>query len=390
MSPQVHVARILRFVLRFIYAPLKLLPTQRKVVMISRQSDSTPQDFALLRDAIGRSDATVKVVILAKMIHPGILSKISYALHLLTQLYQVATARALVLDTYSIVASLLNHKRSLTVIQMWHAVSAFKKFSLSILDQPEGRDGKLAKAMRMHAGYDIVLAGGEAARAPFAEAFGIQPEKIVVAPLPRVDLLIDPAEANAARERVFAAHPHLRGERVALYAPTYRIVDGVHVAADVDAKALTEEMNSIGFRTVVKLHPLTQTDLGPNVETANGISTQDLLHVAELFITDYSSTIFEAAVLGIPSCFLAPDLDEYLATRDFYLDYAHDLPGPLTKTIPELVATISRGEANAAKVREFAKRWVQVPDDGSAQPCANQISRLVLSALNSSSGKIKE
>lgn len=390
MKAQVAVAYTLRVILRVIYAPLKLLPVKRKVVMISRQSDSTPQDFALLEDAIRRADPSVEILILARMIHAGLWSKIAYAFHLIVQLRHVATARVLILDTYSIVASLVNHKSSLTVIQMWHAVSAFKKFSFSILDQPEGRAAKLAEVMLMHRGYNMVLAGGEAARAPFAEAFNIDPGKIVISPLPRVDLLIDPAEAEAARERIFNAHPHLRDKRVALYAPTYRLEGDVHVPADVDTIAMTEQLAASGYTAVVKLHPHTQVDLGPTVETAPGISTQDLLHIADVFVTDYSSTIFEAAVMGIPSYFLAPDLDEYLAGRDFYLDYSRDLPGPLVKTVDELAKAISRGDASAKQISAFANRWVEVPDATGSRPCSDQVAQLVLSSLGDSSARIEK
>ena len=63
-------------------------------------------------------------------------------------------ARVLVVDTYAIVASVLRHKSDLTVIQIWHALGAFKKFGISILGQEEGRDERIARAMRMHEGYD--------------------------------------------------------------------------------------------------------------------------------------------------------------------------------------------------------------------------------------------
>ncbi len=381
MNTKVAIAHILRFVLRVLYAPMKLLPPRHKVVMISRQSDTVPRDFSLLAEAITRADATVEIVFLARMLRPGVLAAMSYSLHLLRQLFHVATARVLVLDSYSIVASLLPHKRSLTVIQMWHALSAFKKFGLSILGQGEGRDEKLASAMRMHAGYDIVLAGGESARAAVAEAFGTPVESVRIAPLPRVDLLRDSIQAEQTRSRVFAAHPHLRDLRIALYAPTYRVVDGVFVRAAVDLAMLKKALAAAGFHLVVKLHPLTVADLPSGIDTAPGVSTQEMLHLAELHITDYSSTIFEAAVLGIPSYFLAPDLDEYLTTRDFYLDYSRDLPGPIAHTIAELIAAIESQEATVEQAIAFAREWVHVPDAASASACAEQIARIVLDQM---------
>jgi len=40
-----------------------------------------------------------------------------------------------------------------------------------------------------------------------------------------------------------------------------------------------------------------------------------------VLMTDYSSTLFDAYVLGKPSVLLTDDMDDYLETRGMYLDY---------------------------------------------------------------------
>ncbi len=386
MGLRLVVAAVARISLNLAYAPLKLLPTQRKVVMICREHSDVPEDFAALQSAIARQDPSIRVVMLIRMVPPGYLAKLGYALHMLSQLYHVATARVLVVDTYAIVASVLKHKRALTVVQIWHALGAFKKFGLSILGQAEGRDVRLARAMRMHEGYDVVLASAEDARAPFREALGTPLERVRDAPLPRVDRLRDPDEGARVRDRVLAAHPHLRGRRIAVFAPTFRLDGGV----TVDAAALSAALAEIDVHVVVKLHPLMSGHFGETVDTAPGFSTQDLLHVADLFITDYSSALYEASVLGIPSYFIAPDLDEYLASRDFYLDYRTDLPGPVVHDIPHLAAAIASESATAMDAGAFARRWVQLPGgsapEAGATPCADEIARLVVDGIRRPSG----
>lgn len=382
MGLRLAVAAAARVALTVVYTPLKLLPSRRKVVMMSREHPTLPQDFAAIRDAIAKQDASVEVVMLVRMVPPGYMAKLGYAMHMFTQLYHVATARVLILDTYAIIASVLKHKKSLTVIQIWHAMGAFKKFGLSILGQAEGRNERLAHAMRMHQGYDLVLASGEAARAPFAEALGTPIENVVVAPLPRLDRLRDPEKAQRTRNRIYAAHPHLRDAKIALYAPTFRI-DG---AVSVDVVELTEGLAAAGVHAVVKLHPLMSANFGEDVDTARGFTTQDLLYVTDYFITDYSSVLFEAAVLGIPSYFVAPDLDEYLASRDFYFDYRNDLPGPVVQDVPELVEAIATSRSSPVKVAEFAGRWVQFDHQqlvGGETPSADAIAKLTIDRLGS-------
>ncbi|BDV30044.1 CDP-glycerol glycerophosphotransferase family protein [Microbacterium terricola] len=372
-------AALARLGVRAVYAPLKLLPLQRKVVMISREHPTVPADFADIADALQRLDPSVRVVMLVKMMPPGIIAKVGYAFHMLRQLYHVATARVLVVDTYAIVASVPRHRRELTVVQIWHALGAFKKFGLSILGQDEGRDERLARAMRMHEGYDVVLTSAEECRPAYAEAFGTPIEKVVVAPLPRVDHLRDDVEAAALRERIYAAHPQLRDARVAVFAPTFRL-DGTVTA---DPAELTRALAAIGLHTVVKLHPLMSADFGPDVDLAAGFSTQDLLHVADVLITDYSSVLYEAAVVGVPSYFLTPDLDDYLDSRDFYLDYRLDLPGPIVRDVPALARAVSAAEATTADAAAFAARWVQVPADATEpDACARSIARRLLAAVD--------
>jgi predicted glycosyltransferase len=52
----------------------------------------------------------------------------------------------------------------------------------------------------------------------------------------------------------------------------------------------------------------------------------ELLALADVVVTDYSSVIFDASLLGTPMVFYCPDFDTY--ERDFYLDYPADLPVP--------------------------------------------------------------
>ena len=380
MGLRLVVADAARIGLNLAYLPMRLLPRRRKVVMISREHEIVPEDFIDLQAAIERADPGVRVVTLVRMVPPGYLAKLGYAVHLLEQLYHVATARVLIVDTYAMVASLLRHGRGLTVVQIWHALGAFKKFGLSILDQPEGRDARLAAAMRMHQGYDLVFASGEACRAPYAEAFGVTPQRVEIVPLPRVDRLVDPASAAATRTDVYDVHPHLRDRSIVVYAPTFRL-DG---SVAVDVVALASALDEAGFHLVVKLHPLMPRDFGPDVDTAPGFSTQELLQVADLFVTDYSSALYEAATLGIPTYFLAPDLDEYIAARDFYLDYRRELPGPIVRDIGGLVAAIRAGEATRESTRTFAARWVQIPDGPAASACADAIAGHVVTAVHRS------
>ena len=124
--------------LNVLYFFIKLLPVKNKVVMISRQSNTPSIDFILLKKALQQQDASVDVVFLCHTLDGGLKSsykdKIKYAFHMLKQMKEIASSKVIVLDTYCIVISLLKHRRSLKIIQMWHSIGTMKKFGYTALD----------------------------------------------------------------------------------------------------------------------------------------------------------------------------------------------------------------------------------------------------------------
>ena len=79
----------------------------------------------------------------------------------------------------------------------------------------------------------------------------------------------------------------------------------------------------------------------------------DLLLLADVLVTDYSSLAYDVGLLAMPVVYLAPDPEEYARTRGFYGRYA-EVAGPepaadWAEAIAQLEATLSDGA-------EFARR----------------------------------
>ncbi|MCG4287914.1 CDP-glycerol glycerophosphotransferase family protein, partial [Lactobacillaceae bacterium KNUT 0156] len=80
----------------------------------------------------------------------------------------------------------------------------------------------------------------------------------------------------------------------------------------------------------------------------------DLLLVSDALITDYSSVVFEYSLLRKKTIFFAPDLEEYTASRDFYVDYQEFVPGPIVRDMDSLVTEIERvNEFNPQSLDNF-------------------------------------
>jgi CDP-ribitol ribitolphosphotransferase len=87
-----------------------------------------------------------------------------------------------------------------------------------------------------------------------------------------------------------------------------------------------------------------------------------LLLAADVLVTDYSSVIFEYALLGRPMAFFAPDLAEYEGERGFYFDYRTGVPGPVFDDSAALAAYLRGGAFDLERVRAFARASFDVAD----------------------------
>lgn len=216
---KVLLIEILKILLKIIYAPIKLFKTKNRIVYLSRQSNDKSLDMKLLEEAINKECPNTEQVFRLKMIPESLPGKIAYCFSIIGDMYYLATSKVAIIDTYSITVSCLKHKKSLKVIQMWHALGALKKFGLQSVGTKEGRDEKISRAMCMHKNYDYVLAPSKKTAKFYMEAFGCDNSKIKICSLPRVDdILTD----NGCASRFFTENPALSDKKIVLYLPTFR------------------------------------------------------------------------------------------------------------------------------------------------------------------------
>lgn len=347
--------------LKGIYALMKVLPSQDKIVILSRESDTPSLDITMLRDKIQEMHPEYKVSVLCKLFksNSSKKDKLAYGFHILRQMKELATSRAAVLDTYCIPVSLLNHKKNLLVVQMWHSIGTMKKFGYSILDQPEGSSSKIANLMHMHRGYDYIFAAGEGYRDHLAQGFNYPIEKVVVMPLPRVEALKNKARAESTRAKIFEKYPQLNSaKKNIVYVPTFR--KGEDKATFEAIRNLCNAVHYDNYNLVVKVHPLTDLkDLDDNRAVIDREFTSfDMLFAADIVVGDYSCILYEAAILGKPLYFYDYDYEEYMSTRDIYMDYKAEIPGPICYDATSLMAEIKKPSYDYAKLDSFLRKYV--------------------------------
>lgn len=343
-----------KYILKAIYAPLKLLPTQQKVVFISRQSDYPSIDFKLLHAKFKEEHPDYKVVILTKQIN----GLVEYATHIFRQIIHIATSKVIVLDSYCIPVSILRHKKSLKIIQMWHSIGSMKKFGYAMIGKEEGSDGHVARIMDMHKNYTHVLIASLNYSNDYLEGFKVEAGEIEEIPLPRVDLLTDKEYAKHKRTQLKKANPKLANKINILYYPTFR-----KETSDKDMLKVQNLINSIDFNKynlIYKPHVLSNIEIKDKRVIVADSSDFEIIFAGDCMISDYSSVIYEAGLLGMPVYLYAYDWQEYKHKREFNLNLEKDIPTIFTDDPMNIISAIEKDDFDFEAFDFFIKRNVSV------------------------------
>lgn len=350
----VNIARVC---MTMVYAVLKLLPTQRKVVFLSRQSNTPSCDIAMLEKRLHDDDPSVETVAICHRVGSGAAGARAFAPSVMSSMYHLATSRVCILESYWPAVSLLRHKPDLTVVQMWHALGKIKQSGLVTVGREGGRPAALSRAVRMHEGYDYVVAGAPAWNRFYCESFGCSEEQILNFGLPRMDCLRD--GRDEMRKSFFERHPELSGKPIVLYAPTFRRnSSGAATQADVGRLA------SPDYHLVVKCHPNQAIDAS-DMPTCPDFTAMAMLPVADVLVTDYSAIALEAAWMGIETLYYLYDYDEYRAGNGLNLDIPAEMPSCVFYDADALAVAVERALAGGYPYREFEayrEKYVLPPD----------------------------
>lgn len=345
---------VFKAILKCIYSVLKLLPVkENKILFCSRQSNDIPLDFRLLKEELDRRDSCMEYAVICRNIGHGLKDYMIFFNLLLKSMYHLATSRICVLDSYWPAVSLLNHKRELTVIQIWHAIGKIKKSGHASVGTKSGRSGAYARMLNMHENYDYIIAGAAEWNEYYCGSFNVSEERLLNYGLPRIDYLINTEDDN--RKRFFGENPQFEGKKIILYAPTFRrnleskwdkIIDGV----DYNKYVL-----------IIKNHP-SQRIYGPKpvekVYYFDDWKTMDLIAVCDYIITDYSAIALEAAVLNKKTYYWVYDYEEYLEHNGLNIDLYEAAHGHVFKNLNDLMKSIDEDDYDMEILKEYRKRYL--------------------------------
>ena len=271
----------------------------------------------------------------------------------------LARADVIIIDDYQPVIYRVDDP-DVRIIQLWHAWGAFKTVGYSRVGKPGGP----SPYSRAHKNYTHAIVSSDAEVPFYAEAFGIPEARVAPTGIPRMDRFFDPGAREAGREMAYGAFPEARGRMVILFAPTFRGNGAKSATYPVERldhaamHALCVEKDAV---CIVRLHPFVREPLDiPEAfrdrildGSSMTVDVNDLLFAVDLLVTDYSSIVYEFSTQDRPMLFFAYDLEEYVASRDFYVDYRSFVPGRIVRTFDEMLDAIRRDDYEPEKLAAF-------------------------------------
>ncbi len=353
--------------LRLVGLVATVLPIRAdRVVLATARTPILEGNLLYLHGAIRRMRPDLQVTLLLEPYSYGFIGKLGYLGRLVRGMILLRTSRWFIVDNAYLPVHVMPHRSGTTVIQVWHAVGALKRFGWDSnvpLDDPERRF--------LHAHYDWVVCSAEPSRGPYAAAFRIPPERVLPLGAPRVDFFADPVAVDASRRVVEARYPAMAGKRVVLYAPTFRGRGAEKRAAQhLDAVALRAALPD-DHVLVLKGHPnldeaATGTE-GFDVVIDPVTPINEVLTATDVLVTDYSSSIFEWAILRRPLVLLVPDLLAYEADPGLYLDYRTAMIGTQVADTAGVAAAILDGSPDLRPYEAFIQHHLGRTDGGASE-----------------------
>lgn len=238
------------------------------------------------------------------------------------------------------------HKRpSQKYLMLWHGGAALKRIERDVEDrlgfsyvQKAKRDSKVC---------DLMISGCRANTELIKRSFWYSGE-ILEAGIPRNDIFFNETLHRSIRQHIIEQYKLPSDGRIVLYAPTFRrsgTIEPYRIDWSDMIPRLERMFGGAKVTLLLRLHPnlIGKADTSSLINHPSVIDVtryhdmQELLCVSDMLITDYSSSMFDYAMLRRPCMLYATDVAEY--DRGYYYDF-RELPFPLAQNSEQLISLI--------------------------------------------------
>ncbi|MBR1422044.1 MAG: CDP-glycerol glycerophosphotransferase family protein [Ruminococcus sp.] len=336
-----------RYILPIVYNKYRKQPLQKgKVIFADSNSDTLPESMRLVYERLSERDDLDIRLCLSDIRKLGIKGKLSF---ILSFMREYATAEYVFICNYFLPVTSCCKRKGTRVVQLWHSCGLLKKFAYDTPDDisPYYR-GDVTKNISM------ITVSSPAVKTVFENAYrleGVKRKMVRAVGVSRTDVFFDEKYQEGCRQNLFERYPEFKGKKIVLYAPTFR---GTAAAPElVGEQSVISLQQKLGddWAVIIKPHPHIR-DVSSNCD----IPTSELFAAADVLISDYSSLIFEYALLKKPFVLYMPDHEDYIKERGFYVS-PETFPCEIVKNGDELKESVLRayGRKPDAAYDEFLK-----------------------------------
>ena len=297
----------------------------------------------------------------------------------LAQCWYIATSKYVLLDDYTTSTAYIRVRKGQELVQLWHSSGAYKKFAHS-------RTGEGGDIRHIHQGYKRytkTICSSDFCRPCFSEAFSIPMDRVLATGIPRTDIFFDKDYIARKQEEFYEKYPELKDKKIILFAPTYRGTKVEEATYDFSRFDLDQAYRTLGddYAIIFKWHPALYNNIRFGMEKAYDLDKypgfaydlspmreiNDLLFITDILITDYSSLIFDYALVNKPIIFFAYDLEDYEDGRGMYFPFSEYIYGRVCRDTDQLLDAIQAEDMGSDRRSEFIHKFIDKNDGHATQ-----------------------
>jgi len=300
----------------------------------------------------------------------------------LKHIYYLLTSKIIVANTHF--SSYIPFKKNQILINTWHGGGAYKKIGLINIEK--FRAIYILYALRkMSKNTNYFISSNSVFTEVIAESMFLEKFKFLPYGMPRNDIFFNSSlNRDAIKNRIGIE----QSKSIILYAPTFR-------SENKDNKSEIN-YNDLGYSSVIEaarkrfnkefilLYRYHHLMKNINIENSLYLNVsaypdiQELLYITDIFITDYSSSMWDFSLMYRPGFLFTPDIHEYEEDQGLYTPISQ-WPFPFSTTLQQLCESILNfdEERNVEKIKQH-HNVLGSYEDGNA---TKKIADLIIKAL---------
>lgn len=360
--------KLSRILLRFFY----IFPIQKKTILFMSYNGKSHMDSpGVIFNALLYSEN--KLVWALNDIIPitgaKVVRKNSYM-----YFYYILTSKIIVVNDF--INTYIPIRKRQVLINTWHGGGSFKTVAMTVDNSEDVRYSCEVQSKMT----DTFLSTSEFFTSRVLKDSFLFNGNILNCGLPRNDVLY--TEKQPIIDKVYRDFNIDNDTKIILYAPTFRgksengtfLTKNNELNVDDCIREFEKKFNKKFVLLFRAHHALQECQLSNILDASFYPTIEPLLISCFAIITDYSSCMWEAALLRKPCFIYAPDLEEYKKERNFLEDFSK-WPFPLCENNKELSSEIKKFDYNIYinKCRIYIDRLKSYENGNATEECVNYI-----------------